>query len=273
MKKINYTLGSVFLCLFIFGLITFSIKSAKAQTTSTTFPVDEAGIAAYVKLDSVDIADLTKALNYFSGDRRQGETYVIGQMTIENGMLRWAPHYSFPHLYIGLDGWMVAYFLRSEEASRIMQWKGYTPGTINTTTLKDAIDIMATNIGVTYSTPIKYYDFEFPDANKMTVIAETTPYGDGTRSNSFSLTIPGILNEASYSVYYGGQYYNWNAKLTVDGVDVFSDGCDCDDIRLKYGYYDPLTLLEINTPHLITITTTARYQTPSAATVLIYQTD
>lgn len=270
MAKIrNLILISVFLG--ILCLIFFSAKLAKGQ--ETTFPVEEAGIAAYVELDSVDITDLTETLNYYSTKEvpRTAPDYVIGVVEVENRMLRWTPHYSYPHLYIGLDGWMVAYYLKDEEAGRIMQWKDYTPGTINTTTLKDAIDTMCANIGVRYSTDVKYYDFKFPNANKMTLIAETASLGV---PNSFSLTIPGTLYEASYSVYYGGQYYNWYAKLTVDGTEVFSDGCaECDDVRLKYGYYEPLTLLETNIPHLVTTKAGPDRAGAfiNAATVLIYQ--
>jgi len=263
-------------------LIVFSAKLTKAQ--EITFPVDEAGIAAYVKLDSDPeemIQVLTEALPYYSEKEvpRITSNYVIGMVEVENGMLRLVPHYSYPHLYIGLDGWMVAYYLKDEEASQIMQWKDYTPGAITTTTLKDAIDFMVNminsndDINVTYSGDVKYYDFKFPDANKMTLIAETaSAYAGG--SNSFSLTIPGTLQESSYSVYYGGQYYNWYAKLTVDGTEVFSDGCvECDDIRLKYGYYEPLTLLETNIPHLITAKASPDRAGAfiKAATILIYQ--
>jgi hypothetical protein len=267
MQKAKFYI-SISLLLFLIHPLIFSIKIAKAETT---FPIDEAGIAAYVQLDSIDITDLTEALNYFSGDIRQGETYVIGQMKIENGMLRLVPYYSYPYLYIGLDGWMVAYYLKGEEASRIMQWKDYTPGVINTTTLEDTIDFMTESIGVTYSTDVKYYNFEFPDANKMTLVAETA---SGGGSNSFSLTIPGTLHDASYSVYYGGQYYNWYAKLTVDETEVFSDGCDCHMIEIKYGSYEPLNLLKVNIPHLITNKAGPDRAGAfiNAATVLIYQT-
>lgn len=274
MKKINYCIlvSILFFFVLFFGIIT-QIKPAKAQTSSTTFPVDEAGIAAYVKLDSVDITDLTEALNYFSGDKRQGETYVIGQMKIENGMAIFAPHYSYPHLYIGLDGWIVAYYLNGEETSKIIQWKGYTPGTMNTTTLKDAIDVMCANIGVKYSTEVKYYDFKFPNANKMAVIAETV--SSSFKANSFSLTIPGVLYEAPYSIY-GSEvsYYPCWISLTADGNNVFSQPERYRFSEIWYGYYEPLTLLTVNVPHSVVLATGGWYGcNVMAATVLIYQTD
>lgn len=275
MSKIKYfIIGTIFLCFLSIGIVAVRLNSVKAEeTTSTTFPVNEAGIAAYVKLDSVDITDLTEALNYFHSIEKQDATYVIGTMKIVSLVDYYygnAYTFSYPHLYIGLDGWAVAYYKKDEEASRIMQWKGYIQGTINTTTLKDAIDAMLANIDLTYSTDIKYYDFEFPEANKLTLIAETTSYSPS--SNSFSVIIPGTLYEASYSVYTAGEYWqgswyycNDSADLSVDGVGVFSSPPSC--WMSYYGYYDVSTQLTANVPHNIRFTTIYG----GAANVLIYK--
>ena len=268
-----YILGGISLGLAIVSLTTFLIKPAKAETTSTTFPVDEAGIAAYVKLDSVDITDLTEALNFYvrGKDMRQGETYTIGVVEVPN--IGGYNGSNYPHLYIGLDGWMVAYYLKEEEVSRIMQWRNYEKGIISTTTLQDAIDIMANNIGVTYSTPIKYYNFEFPEANKLTLIAETSPSSaQSGGSNSFSVTIPGILYEASYSLYWSfGGYDRW-IKLNVDENEVVLYNGGHGSPGILYGYYDPVSHLKPNVPHLVTL---SWYFIGSdkigAATVLIYK--
>jgi len=260
MSKINwYILVSIFLCLGM-GITIASIRTVKAET-STTFPVGEAGIAAYVKLNSIDITDLTESLYYFHTVEKYDKTHAIGTISVEYNT--W---YDYPHLYIGLDGWMVAFYLKTEEASRIMQWKGYAVGSINTTTLKDAIDYMCGKIGVTYSEPIKYYDFEFPEANRLTLIAET---GTGDL-NSFYIIIPGTLYEASYSVYtapgywdsYGG-WHQWPAVLSVDGNIVFS--LDAANTR-SYGYYDT-DQLEVDKPHIIDFSILG-----GAATILIHKT-
>ncbi len=157
----------------------------------------------------------------------------------------------------------MAYYLKTGEASRIMQWKkwNYAPVVIDTTTLKDAIDIMAANIGVTYltSTPIKYYGFEFPEANKLTLIAETGP------SDRFSVTIPGTLYEASYSVY--AEDYP-PLDLFVDEVNVFHSPLNGVNY---YGYYDILTQLQVNKPHFIRFGTGRDVGRGGAATVLIYK--
>jgi hypothetical protein len=240
-------------------------EPARAES-STTFPVKEAGMAAYVKLDSVTREDLTEAWYFYHSREKNEETYVIGTVEVENK--NWK---DYPHLYIGLDGWMVAYYLKDEEASQIMQWKDYTPGSLTTTTLKDAIDSMCENIVVTYSGDIKYYDFGFPEANKMTLIAETIPSG----SNCFSVTIPGILYEASYSTFAERSQtadicFNWPLILSVDGNIAYQSPNTC-DFHWHYEHYD-LTLLEVNIPHLICV---EKKETGGneigAATVLIYQ--
>jgi hypothetical protein len=248
------------------------IRPTFVQAATTTFPVDEAGIAAYVKLDSIDITDLTEALNFYQTVNKTDETYVIGTVRVENHAPLGIITYYYPHLYIGLDGWIVAYYLNTEAASRIMQWKGYTPGTINTTTLKDAIDIMCANIGVTNSTAIKYYDFEFPNANRMTLIAETvvgSGYGS-SNTNSFSVTIPGTLYEASYSVVLG-PYGDAHGYLSVDGVQNSFTVYDYYEI----GYYNA-TALQPGVPHYVTLGWNScpwcyAGITGGGATVLIYQ--
>ncbi len=268
MNKIKtkwHILGGILLCLAIFCSVVFSAEPARAQT-STTFPVDEAGIAAYVKLDSVDITDITEALNYFYSIEKQDETYVIGLVNVPNPWL-WSAYRNLSHLYIGLDGWMVAYYLKDQEASRIMQWNDYEKGAINTTTLQDAIDIMCANIGVAYSNDIKYYNFEFPNANKMTLIAEqiedphqsTGDYYQG----SFSVVVPGTLYEASYELRKNNSYSDKKIWLClyIDDAKIF----DCKYGR-KYGYYDISTYFQDNTPHFI-----AFKGTRGIATVLIYQ--
>lgn len=263
--KNKHILISIFICLILLVSIALPTKLTRAET-STTFPVDEAGIAAYVKLDSVTIEDLTEALIFFRfGGESKEETYVIGTVEVENKFWK-----NYPHLYIGLDGWMVAFYLKDEEASRIMQWKDYTPGTISTTTLKDAIDFMAENIGVTYSGEVKYYHFAFPEANKMTLIAETLPEATlGTCTNSFSVTVPGTLYEASYSIYSVHWGYSpRNMWLKVDGEVGFNE--DETGNKEFYGFYKPATLFAVNVPHFVEL---YRFNCngEGAATVLVYQ--
>lgn len=256
-----YIVGGIFLC-FVVGITMVSIKPVKAQTTSTTFPVDEAGIAAYVKLDNIENIDLEVVANSCDSIEELGESYVIGKIKVEN-----AVGFNYPHIYVGADGWIVAYYLKTEEASRIMQWKDYTAGSINTTTLKDAINYITQKIGATYSSSVKYYDFGFPDANKMTLIADT---------NDFYVTVPGILYEASYAIiqksHCGGGSQLQRFALEIDGnvaFEAWGGGGWCYwGPFTSYDYYD-LSIFTANVTHHIVLKP-CNYS-GAAGTALIYK--
>jgi len=171
-------------------IVVFSLPVFVKADTSTTFPVDQAGIAAYVKVDNINNVDINTIGNAFHSIEASGESYIIGTVEVQNEV-----NPSYPHLYIGLDGWLVAYYLKTEEASRMMQWKNYVKGSIATNTLKDAIDYICGQTGLTYSADLKYYDFEFPDANKLTLVAERSTYPP----NDFYVTVPGDNLRSSLS--------------------------------------------------------------------------
>ena len=124
---------------------------------------------------------------------------------------------------------------------------------------------MCSNIGTTYSDPLKYYDFEFPEANRLTLIVEATTYQQ--YQNSFSLTIPGTLYEGSYS--YHSLCWVPDTWLRVDDEEVFYAW---PDNELHYGYYDPQTQLEVNEPHLITFYSACNLNS-GIATALVYKSE
>jgi len=260
-----YILAIIFLC-FIVGITIASIRTAEAET-STTFPVGEAGIAAYAKLDNIENIDLEVFANACDSIEELGESYIVGTIKIEN-----AVGFSYPHIYVGADGWIVAYYLKTEEVSRIMQWKGYTAGSINTTTLKDAIDHICAKIGVTYSPPVKYYDFAFPESNKMVLIVD---------SNDFYVTVPGTLYEASYGVLLKdgccSGFVCRILKLTIDENLVYESpglGCwyTCSGPFSSYGYYDLSVFPTGITHHIIFHNGCSDWSpTSSAVTALIYK--
>lgn len=261
-----YILGGVFLCLLV-GITIGSIKSVKAETTSTTFPVDEAGIAAYVKLDNIENIDIDALAEAYHAIKASGESYVIGTIKVPNEI-----GFNYPHLYVGLDGWLVAYYLKTEEASRIMQWKGYTKGSINTTTLKDAIDYISEQIGITYSSPVKYYNFEFPEANKMTLVAE-----EGR--NDFYVTVPGTLYEASYGVLLRSKccsgFVCKQLILKIGEILVYQShglGCwfTCSSPFSTYGYYD-LSIFKTGITHHVIFND--QCSSGAYATILIYKNE
>lgn len=204
--------------LIIAGIVFIQIKKIKAQeTTSTTFPVDEAGIAAYVEAKNITVEKLSKVP--FETIEKRDETFVYGK--IQKYILGEG---EAPHVYIGLDGWIVAYFLREEPVSKMVnvnwkgwpQWKAY----LNPNSLEIVISNLCTQLKLDCSSQIKYYDFEFPEANKMTIIGHCAGWGCASSQRNFLVSISGKLFEASYAIRIGANAtYSLSAEL--DGQKVF----------------------------------------------------
>lgn len=143
------------------------------------------------------------------------------------------------HVYVSADGWIVAYYLKEEPASKIMQWKGYDGGEITTTKLEDAISKVCTCTGILYQqvkNKIIYYDFNYPDANRLMIIADRI---DEPGMDTFEFKIPDeyTVYETSWSHYTYKSYHGSNTK--IDGTLVNSFGATTDYVGLlKHGYYE-----------------------------------
>lgn len=187
-----------FLAVLIIARIVFiQTKNIKAQeTASTTFPVDEAGIAAYIRADGITVEKISQIP--FETIKKQGKTFIYGKLKFPD----YGPQP--PHLYIGLDGWIVVYYLREEAASKILQLSYEGSGTsrraqLQSNNLERALTKICQNYGFTCSNEIKYYDFEFPQANKMALIGECAGWFC-SNENSFLISGYGTLYQASYSM-------------------------------------------------------------------------
>jgi len=248
-----------------------------AGTTPTTFPVDDAGIVAYVRVGSS--VDLDKTYAAYKDVVDTSATHIIGTVRIPNLIGD-----SVPLVYVGADGWVIAYYPEAEPASRIMQWINYSAPYINTTTLADAISKMATALGVDYESikgDIKYYDFRYPEATLMTMIVETAScsgFGFPSSANSFNLTIPETITlyHASYSHYYSVSG-SCSVVLDVDGT-VISSYKGPSSNGVTYGYYNITRDFEKDVPHKVKISVSTYAHAfgytiinSGASTVLIYR--
>jgi hypothetical protein len=225
MKRRHLFLVSILVCLSIF--LFWIAKILAQENTSTTFPVNEAGIAAYAKFDKeINSENLVGV-----GDEliRSGESYIIVRVKNLGGMDN-----TPVNVYIGLDGWIVAYYSRGEPVSEIIMLTATrtlpSKAEIIGTTLQKAIEKVCSQMNVTCSQPIKYYDFEFPEANKMTLVGEAVNYDYNSQNKEFFATIPGTIYEASYTLK-GGIYTSgwcWKAtsaqiSLKIDDITMLED--------------------------------------------------
>lgn len=187
-------------------------KPALAQTTGASFLEQEAGIAAYVNVGQG--IDLAKAKAAYRTLEKETESYVIGSVALPD-----YPASEDVHVYVHKDGWIVAYYIKDEPTSKIIHWLSYTPGKI-TTNLELGLDMMANSLGLAI-TNLEYYHFNYPNANKLMLIAKSRETNTPARgTETFELTIPGSLMvyERAWSLYvYKRPAYTGEASLSVDG--------------------------------------------------------
>ena len=202
----------------------FLARPAFAQQ-ATTFPADEAGICAYVKVGHS--VDPDKAKRAFEDIIEEGENYVIGVLGL-SGLTREA----FPYMYITSDGWIVAYYYIGTPASMIMHWGRYAGGPITTTTLGDAIAQISPVLGVDYENVSKnmgYWHFGYPEATKVLLAVDGGVYPEEKE------------HTCTYSIPYGLTVYNGSFGLFngeaeqflrayVDGEEITTSGTE-----FKYG--------------------------------------
>ena len=187
------------------------------------FPEDEAGISSYINTSQT--ISIEKIKTIFTVVEEVGDNYIIGITPISDygGNMN-------VHMYADTDGWIVAYIKNDEPASKIMQWGTADVNdpvitTITTTTLRDALYKAGDAAGVgIVSTKIKYYDFEYPNANGMTLFIRTRPT-IGTNITQVEIPATYTLYEASYYHYVRGgigpNINQWaNSNLKVDETAV-----------------------------------------------------
>jgi len=225
----------VFVALFgiLFLLFTGSASAA------VDFPADEAGISAYVKAKtSVNLATVKPALATIE---RETDDYIIGTVA-----MAYHKEEQYPHVYVSTDGWVVAYYPRDRSSGWLLPWYYYSGGPISTTTLKEVVTKVCTQIGGT-TTGLKYYDFRHPNATKMMIIVESVYDG----SNWFKVTIPS--NYTTYRVdwshrgiidSYGSDY----SKAYLDGAQFSSTS------SWAYGSFAPSVEFMNGIEHKIEIT-------------------
>ncbi len=248
----------------IFSILSFIPFSSFGEST-TTFPEEEAGMSAYTKTDDINennnVTKITEAVAYFeslgSGMLIEGEiTHAIGKIPIKIEV----EGYSFnlyPYIYVDIEGWIVAYFRKEDPTSKIVQWTGYSPGSLSTNILEEAMNKITTEFGLTYSF-LNYYHFQYPEANRMTLVVDTVNSLENP-TNNFSVTIPGTIYESSYSLYYEKKLVSSEycpVDLIVDSNIIHrkeknaSNWSWCQGQDFTYEFY-PTDTFEVDKPHSV----------------------
>ena len=156
------------------------VRTAYAQEHPDAFDLgayldQEAGISAYYK--SASAITLSQVRSTFRTIETETADYIIGSVAVTN----YAEENFDAHVYVHKTGWILAYYLKTDPVSKIIDVRGQT---INATKLKAVISIVAGAAGAPF-TDVTYYDFRYPNATNMLFVAE-----DDNNGNSFTITVP-----------------------------------------------------------------------------------
>ena len=209
--------------------------TAEAAETNT-FPEDEAGISAYTNvgqnIDLDDVKSVYRTIEY------ECDEYIIGSVEISG-----YGETEDVHVYVSKDGWILAYYLKDDPAAKIIDWLDYSEGKISTK-LEKALAKVCDAVGLPLL-DVKYYDFRYPNANRLMIVADYIDCGEDT----FRIKIPSdfAVYEASWSFREIDPYCtNW---LKIDEKELIKNpGCGKD-------YYGKLssTQLEPDVFHIVSV--------------------
>ncbi len=189
------------------------VASAAADNQAIETIQSEAGISAYFQ--STTPVTISSVRSAFQTIELETTDYILGTVDIAN-----FPENYNPHVYVHSDGWFMAYYFSTSPAAKIIDWAGYTAsGDTNIpTNLEGVLTTVAGTAGVGLG-DMYFYDFRFPNATTMMLIAERD---NGGGSDYFTINIPTSFGvaERSWSYYNSGQ-----GGISLNGTD------------LHYSYY------------------------------------
>ena len=135
---------------------------------------EEAGISAYYK--TPDAITINQVRSVFRVIETETADYILGSVAVPN----YVEHYDV-HVYVHRTGWILAYYLRVDAVSKILD---VVAQTISTTKLKTVVSTVAITAGAPF-TDVTYYDFRYPNATHMLLVAE-----DDVSGNTFTIKLP-----------------------------------------------------------------------------------
>jgi hypothetical protein len=194
----------------------FLSNVSAATSPGPNFLYQEAGISAYTNVGQT--IDIKTVSSIFKTIEKQTSDYIVGTVALPgypDNTVPGHPETDYIHVYADTNGWIVAYYLKDQPASMIVDWSNYGEDkVIKGTKLETVIDIVSKAAGVYVTTQKYYYDFNYPDANKLMIII-----GGSSRveESTFNLKLPSslIFYEYSYSLY---------TKADQGSTDLYVDG-------------------------------------------------
>lgn len=199
------------------------VAHAAADNLALDTIQNEAGISAYFQ--STTPVSISSVRSIYQTIEIETATYILGSVAMAN-----YPQNHAPHVYVHADGWFLAYYLNTDPVAKIIDWNAYTASgdTVISTKLENVLAIVAGAAGVGIP-GISHYDFRFPNATTMLLIAERD---QGSGNNYFTVNIPSSFGvaERSWSLrkqnssgwpYHVGMTLNGTALIHTDNQHTF----------------------------------------------------
>lgn len=202
--------------------IAFGARPAFAEAQGR---LTDVGISAYI--DTGMTIDLDDLIGTFTAVEDQTADYIIGLVSVP-GYGDEQNEVFHTHVYVSTDGWLLAYYMDTSPAAKIMDWKGYinSGGSSLPTLLELVLVDVASDAGVPYEAPT-YYDFRYPNATHLMLVADFIATA-GNEYDHFQIELPSSLTyyETSWSVRnnYYSSYWKINGT-TVSGSEVPCHWC------------------------------------------------
>ena len=218
---------------FVFAASDGSVESAPSEVTAKLS--EEAGISAYMETSGP--FNLSQIRGLYRTIEMETANYIIGSVDISNYAEYWDVH-----VYAHTDGWILGYYLNTDDTSKIVDVKSET---LSTTLLENAVRIIAGAVG-NATTNLKYYDFRFPNATNILLVGE-----DDKDGRDFTITLPSeyIYYEISWVQNHIGTAY----IMEIDDIDQPVTHNE------DYVNYGPTMTLSLDETHHVELGTTIKY--------------
>jgi len=126
---------------------------------------------------------------------------------------------------VDISGWIVAYYLAEEKASKMIDWVEYAATGNISTKLEDALAKVAIEM-YTLLSEINFYDFRYPYAQSIIIVTDETSSGTGPESFRVKIPVdhPVFSRTWSHAIVGTGGYFP-NSNLKLDNALIDNIGC------------------------------------------------
>lgn len=185
-----------------------SVAHAQGSTPGTITGLDEAGISAY--FDRGAVINLNQVRGLLVVELETSE-YIIGSIDPDDPAApNPYPESENPHVFVSTNGWVMAYYLNTDPVAKIADVYNYGGAAINTK-LEMALGRISTAIGNGSNFTATFYDFRYPNATHLLLVADTT-----SSTDSFTINLPStfVYNEKSWALGTEAEY----STISLNGV-------------------------------------------------------